>query len=107
MKQLILISTMLSSFQNDDSKNYIPDNTTAIKVAEAVWLPLYGDMIYQSQPFIAKLKGDTIWVVEGTYPKSTMETVDGDTMIYMRSGGVPYIELKRSNCEILNVSHSK
>jgi NTF2 fold immunity protein len=48
----------------------VPDDVTAIKIAEAVWLPIYGAAIYDKKPFTAKLKGN-IWIVEGTLPQNT------------------------------------
>ena len=75
------------------SQGYVPNETTAIKIAEAVWLPIYGKSIYSKIPFIAKLNG-TVWVVEGSLP------------LHMR-GGVPVIEIVRKTGEILRVSHGK
>lgn len=51
-------------------------------------------MIYESKPFKAKLiKNDLVWYVEGT-------------LNYDR-GGVPYMEIRRSDCKILRFGHSK
>ena len=41
-----------------------------------------------------KLKNSDVWVVEGTLAKSLM-------------GGVPYIEIQKSDCKILVVTHGK
>jgi len=74
-------------------QGYVPDETTAIKIAEAIWLPLYGKNIYSRKPFIAKLNGES-WVVTGSLP------------IHM-IGGVPVIEISKKIGEILRVSHGK
>ena len=74
-------------------KGFVPDKETAIKIAEAIWLPIYGEGIYQRQPFEAKLKNG-IWIVEGSMPPDT-------------KGGVPYIEIRKSDCKILKVEHGK
>ena len=50
----------------------VPDEETAIRIAEAVWLPIYGNDIYNSKPFHAKLISDSIWVVEGTLPEGLL-----------------------------------
>jgi hypothetical protein len=72
----------------------IPDTSTAVKIAEAIWLPVYGERIYEKRPFKAELLGDSIWIVAGTLPKNSL-------------GGVPYIELRRSNAEVIGIAHGK
>ena len=73
---------------------FVPTKMTAVKIAEAVWLPIYGEEIEQKKPFMARLQGDTIWIVEGSLPKGTL-------------GGVPYIEIRKSDCKIIKVTHGK
>lgn len=107
MRKLILIISLLSIFifslfafkkENKETievieaNNYVPNKETAIRVAEAIWLPIYGDKIYRNKPFIAKLNGD-VWVVEGT--------------LHTDSGGVPYIEIRKEDCKVMDVYHSK
>jgi hypothetical protein len=71
----------------------VPDDITAIKIAEAVWLPIYGPAIYDKKPFTAKLKEST-WVVEGTLPKNML-------------GGVPIAEISRIDGRVTRVSHGQ
>jgi hypothetical protein len=75
-------------------RDYVPDAETAIRVAEAIWLPIYGKGIFENKPFVAKLKDSTIWIVEGTLKDNLL-------------GGVPYIEIQKSDCRILKVTHGK
>ena len=75
------------------SRDYVPDGETAIKIAEAIWLPIYGKKIYDNRPFIAKLRDSSVWVVEGTLNSA--------------KGGVPYMEIQKSDCKILKVFHGK
>jgi len=42
----------------------VPDADTAITIAKAVWLPIYGPDIVSSQPFSAVLEDET-WIVRG------------------------------------------
>ncbi|MBN2007788.1 YbbC/YhhH family protein [candidate division KSB1 bacterium] len=101
---IIFITLSLSIFsvflKSEDDKGirpkdgFVPDKDTALKIAEVIWLPIYGKSIYDSKPFTAKLKNDSVWIVEGTLPD------DWD-------GGVPYIEIQKSDCKILKVYHSK
>jgi len=72
----------------------VPNEETAIRIAEAVWLPIYGDLIYDSRLFKARLVDDSIWVVYGTLPKGY-------------AGGIPYAEISKSDGKILKVSHGK
>lgn len=44
----------------------VPDEKTAIKIAEAIWHSIYGDKIYEEKPFKVKLE-DGIWIVKGTF----------------------------------------
>jgi hypothetical protein len=71
---------------------FVPDEETAIKIAEAIWYPIYGDEIYDEKPFKAELK-DSIWIVQGT--------------LNYDFGGVAYIEIQKSDCKILKVKHGK
>ena len=81
--------------QNKFPKNgFVPDEETAIKVAEAILIPIYGERVLMKRPFIAELKGD-IWYIKGTLPEEY--TV----------GGVPYVEIQKSDCKILEVYHTK
>jgi hypothetical protein len=94
---LLFFTSFLSSNsikKRQEVVNYVPNAETAIKVAEAIWLPIYGERIYQKRPFVAKLKDSTIWVVTGTLRENLL-------------GGVPYIEIQKSDCKILKVTHGK
>ena len=74
-------------------QGYVPDAQTALKIAEAVWLPIYGDSIYTKKTFTATQEGEK-WVVQGSLPKQTV-------------GGVPVAEISKKSGEILRVSHGK
>ncbi|MGH2647485.1 MAG: YbbC/YhhH family protein [Ginsengibacter sp.] len=76
-----------------ENEGYVPNAETAIKVAEAIWLPIYGDKIYDSKPFKATLKDNEVWVVVGT--------------LHTQKGGVPYAEIQKKDCKVLNVIHTK
>ena len=79
--------------KNSIPKNgFVPDENTAIKIAEAIWYPIYGDDIFDERPFKAELK-DSIWVVRGTLNHDV--------------GGVAYIEIQKRDCRILKVAHGK
>lgn len=82
----------LNTMNNSSYNNLVPDAETAIKVAEAIWHPIYGDKIKRKKPFTAVLK-EEIWEVKGT--------------LHTQKGGVPYIKIQKSDCQILEVYHTK
>ena len=95
---LVSISIMLASVSQRHSvvpsNGFVPDEKTAIKIAEAVWIPIYGERQIQSeQPFVASLKNG-VWTVEGSLPKGW-------------DGGVAIAEIAKRDGRILRVSHGK
>jgi len=75
---------------------YIPNSASASKVAEIVWLNVYGTEINDEKPFIVKLKDGKVWIVEGTFNGGKHAL-----------GGVAYIEIQKSDGKILKVIHGK
>lgn len=73
---------------------FVPNKLTAIRIAISVWLPIYGDKIYNEKPFVAVLK-DGIWKVEGSLPKE------------FTLGGVAEIWIQKKDGKILRVIHGK
>ena len=71
----------------------VPNAETAIKIAEAVWLPIYGDAVLTKKPFVARLVNE-VWIVEGTLPAESL-------------GGVPIAEISKKDGKILRISHGK
>jgi hypothetical protein len=73
----------------------VPDATTAVRIAEAVLAPVYGEeTIAKEKPFTATLKGDT-WTVEGSMPKEA------------RNGGVAVVQISKTRGCILSLVHYK
>jgi hypothetical protein len=76
-------------------QGYVPDAATAIKIAVAVWVPIYGqEQISQQKPFVAVL-ANGIWTVEGSLPKQ------------YNHGGTAVAEISKDDGRILRVSHGK
>jgi hypothetical protein len=96
---LLLISfSFLSNkevVKNITKKDLVPDEATAKKIAEAIWFPLYGKMIYNEKPFIAHLENDSTWLVIGTLKGKMM------------TGGTATILINKKDCRILEVYHGK
>ncbi len=74
-------------------KDFVPDTATAIKIAEVIWIPVFGKDIYNHKPFKAKLIGDTMWLVSGT--------------VKTKLGGSYNIKIKKYDCKILDVYREK
>ena len=52
-------------------EGYVPDSVTAIRIAKAVLIPIYGEeQINSEEPFGATLKDD-IWTVNGHFQQRT------------------------------------
>ena len=74
---------------------FVPDAKTAIKIAVAVWEPIYGEThIAGEKPYQARLDTNGIWIVEGSLPKGY-------------AGGVAVAEIAKADGRILRVSHGQ
>ena len=97
---LLSIVTVLCCAAEEPKHNYIPKDgyvptaDAAIKIAVAVWEPIYGAAkIADEKPFRATLtKG--VWTVEASLPKGS-------------PGGVALAEISKADGRILRVSHGK
>ena len=73
---------------------FVPNKETAIRIAEAVLIPIYGkDVIEKEKPFTVKLENG-VWIINGTLPRRML-------------GGVAEIEIVKKDGKILRVSHGK
>ena len=73
---------------------YVPDEKTAIAIAVAVWVPIYGDeQIQKQKPYKAELI-DGIWYVSGSLK-------DG------WRGGVAEAEIVKDDARVIRVTHGK
>lgn len=72
----------------------VPDAATAMSIAYAVAIPIYGKKQIDSElPLHAILKGQT-WMVEGTLPKGV-------------EGGTVFVEIDRASGKIIYLLHGK
>jgi len=84
-------------------KGFVPDAQTAVQIAEAVLIPVYGKTKIESErPFAAKLENN-VWTVSGTLHCSdgkggTTTTCDGGTAV---------VKLAKSDARILSMMHYK
>jgi len=71
---------------------FVPDEATAVRIAEAVWLPIYGEAIAAKKPFKATLQGG-VWFVNGTAASGQR--------------GVPQAQILAADASILRVAHTQ
>ena len=73
------------------------DEASAVKIAEVIFVKVYGERVLAERPWKVKLeKDDSIFFIEGTFnaPKGAR-------------GGVGEIRIKRSNAEVVSILHGK
>jgi NTF2 fold immunity protein len=82
---------------------FVPDSKTAVAVAEAVLIPIYGkEQIEKERPFTATLRHD-VWTIEGTlncFDAKGTKTTDCD-------GGVAVVKISKGDGQILYMLHGK
>ena len=82
------------------AEGYVPDAVTAVKIAEAVLVPVYGEQKTLSErPFKAELKGG-VWTVGGT-----LYCADGK--VGMCLGGTATVKISKNDGHILFMIHYK
>lgn len=69
---------------------YVSNELTAARIAEAVWVSIYGEKIYNQKPYRVNLIKDSIWVVNGSVPTGGY-------------GENAYIEIRKKDGKILQV----
>jgi hypothetical protein len=99
----IIISTILPliAFADGSQKHsykpiegFVPDQETAIRIAVAVWTPIYGKKQIESEkPYKATLKNG-VWYITGSLPEGWL-------------GGVAKAEIAKDDGCIIRVSHGK
>jgi hypothetical protein len=75
------------------SEGFVPDEETAISIAKAVWVPIYGDRVLEKSPFYADLV-DGVWHVRGSLPEGYI-------------GGVPMAKIEKKTGKVLGVIHGQ
>jgi hypothetical protein len=75
-------------------EGYVPNEETAIKIAVAVWEPIYGSKkISHEKPYKAKLQNG-VWFVTGSLKSGW-------------KGGVAEIEICQTTAQVIRLSHGK
>ncbi len=77
----------------DPGQGYVPDSATAVKIAQIIFVRVYGEKVLGKKPFVATLRNG-IWTVDVTLEKGM-------------DGGVPHIEIQKSDGKIVYLIHGK
>ncbi len=76
---------------------FVPEEATAVKIAEAVLIPVYGEKkIVSERPFVAKLEKDA-WTVSGT-----LHCPNGG---HNCDGGTAVVKISKTDGRILFMTH--
>ena len=90
----VLLAAEVSKHNVKPKAGYVPDAKTAIRIAVAVWEPIYGEeQIAKQKPYKAALTNG-IWTVEGSMPE-------------LMVGGVAVAEIAKDDARIIRVSHGR
>lgn len=94
----LVLSSVVAGWQNTVSyipaNGFVPDEATANRIAEAVWIPIWGEEhVRAEKPFVATLNGD-VWTVIGTLKTGVV-------------GGVAEAEISKRDGRILRVAHGQ
>ncbi len=99
---LMILAVVCSGGGQEPEDGYVPDDgfvpskEVAIKIAVAVWEPIYGaEKIAKEKPYRAALAGG-VWTVEGSLPKGAGV-----------KGGVALAKIAKKDGRILRVIHGK
>jgi len=99
----VLLASKLAGQGYQPPSGYVPDSTTAVKIAEAVLAPVYGEKHIESErPFTATLKNG-VWTVTGTL--HCPDGKGGTTMVC--DGGVAEVRISKDDARISFMSHGK
>jgi hypothetical protein len=98
---IFIIATLTAGQGFKPKDGFVPDSVTAVKIAEAVLAPVYGEkQIESEEPFTAKIKAD-IWTVSGT-----LHCPDGKGGITTNCvGGVVVVKISKINGRIVSMIH--
>ncbi|MBZ5663186.1 MAG: YbbC/YhhH family protein [Acidobacteriia bacterium] len=99
----VLLASELVGQGYKPTSGYVPDSRTAVRIAEAVLIPVYGErQIEAERPFTASLKNG-IWTVTGT-----LRCPDGKGGTTTScDGGVAEVRISKNDAQIIYMLHGK
>jgi len=99
----VLLACELAGQGYKPKSGYVPDSETAVKIAEAVLAPVYGEKQIESErPFTATLKNG-VWTITGT-----LRCPDGKGGTTTScDGGVAEVQISKNDARILYMLHGE
>ena len=98
-----LLFSVLAEAQPYPKRGFVPDETTAVSIAEAVLIPVYGrEQIESKRPFKAVLE-NVVWTVHGTLHCSDGKGGVTTTCV----GGTAEVKLSKTDGRIMKMIHYK
>lgn len=75
-------------------QGFVPDERTAMTIAEAILVPIYGKKAIERQkPFVVSLSGN-VWTITGLLPKDIL-------------GGVFFVQISKQDARVITLTHGK
>lgn len=94
--------SLVAHGQDATPPKLVPDEATAVKIAEKALIPIYGKKrISAERPFGAVLK-DGVWMVTGTLHCPNSQEGSG-----LCAGGVAMVRISQVDGRILSMGHGK
>jgi len=88
------VAAETGAFSFKPKDGFVPTKEVAIKIAVAVWEPIYGvERIAAEKPYQAHLTNG-VWIVEGSLPQGAI-------------GGVAEAQISKDDGKIVSVSHGQ
>ena len=95
MSLISSLKTLVAKLRTLPFSGFVTDEKAAVNIAEAAWLPVYGERIYDTLPFVAQyIPSGGYWEVTGTLPCN-------------RRGGVAVAHVRKRDGKIIYMSHER
>jgi NTF2 fold immunity protein of polymorphic toxin system component len=100
---ILVFNTCVLAQGYKPKSGFVPDSNTALRIAEAVLVPVYGQKHIDSEkPFTANLK-DGVWTISGT-----LRCPDGKVgTTTFCDGGVATVKISKDDARVLEMVHYK
>jgi hypothetical protein len=101
----VLAFVTLAASQVGSKRDYVPSSETALAIAEAVFIPVYGKKVIESErPFKATLKDD-VWTITGSLycPEGRPQSERLPSCV----GGVAVVKISKIDAHVISMTHYK